>query len=202
MKEKIKIIIVDDQSIFRESIILSCSDADDISFIAEAGNGKKLLTMLPNLKPDIIMLDVEMPVMDGTKTLENIMRDYNWIKVIMFSQYDGKTLADYFYNMGASAFMDKIINIEDMINTIRAVFFNKYNRKNVLKIEEVIFTKRELEMIPLICGGKQNKEIADELFINIKTVETHRHNLFLKTNCKNVVEFVNFCRDRGLHYLR
>lgn len=207
MSSQISILIAEDHKLFRQLLITSLKEYN-INTIAEAEDGFQLLELLKTKKPDLILLDIEMPKMDGSETFSKIRDLYPELKIIFLTTHTENTLIDCFYEKGAKAYLTKNTNNETLVETIRLVYENKFVRtykteKQKIESEQKIkFSKRESEMIPLIVEGKSNKQIADKLSIGNKTVEAHKKNMFKKTKTQSAVGFVSYILKKGLNYLK
>ena len=199
-----KLIICDDHTLFRNGLrmlLQTCyADAD----IKEAANGQEFLNMLKHFVPDIVLMDIDMPVVDGITATTEALKMRPELKIIALSMYGDEI---YYYRMiaaGAKGFMLKNSEINDVteaINTVLSgdVYFSKELLINVVKNlrneqhstkNEENLSSRELEILELICHGNSNIEIADKLFISKRTVDKHRANMLEKTNSKNTAQLV------------
>lgn len=203
--DKINIAIADDVLLFREGMTRILEHDPDLKVTCSVPDGKILLnsfTENPSIA-DIILLDLEMPVMDGVDALREIMHRQLQVKVIILTSHFNDGMIIKLLDEGAAAFLAKNENPDFVIETIKKVyekgfFFSNYilqlirnrrllaNRKNIS--DEL--TKREVEILKLICDEYTNKEIADKLNLSSRTVEGHRQNILLKTGCKNTVGLV------------
>lgn len=203
MMKKTSIIIVDDQRLYRQSLGSSLSDFN-IQVIGEAENGLQLFELLKMRNADVILLDVEMPEMNGSETLDSIRRVMPASKVIIVSQYNDEILMRDFMSRGANAFITKNTDIEiiaDAIQKVHATGTYSPSAENVEHVEKAIFNKREREIILLACKGKQVKDIGQELNISPKTVETHLTDIYRKLGVRNRAEFLIYAVKEGLNYL-
>jgi DNA-binding NarL/FixJ family response regulator len=199
-----KLIICDDHTLFRNGLrmlLQSCyADAD----IKEAANGQEFLNMLKHFVPDIVLMDIDMPVIDGITATTEALKMRPELKIIALSMYGDEI---YYYRMiaaGAKGFMLKNSEINDVteaINTVLSgdVYFSKELLINVVKNlrneqhstkNEENLSSRELEILELICHGNSNIDIAEKLFISKRTVDKHRANMLEKTNSKNTAQLV------------
>lgn len=201
----LNIIIAEDHNLFRELLVSTLAE-NGITTIAEARNGIQLINALKIHNPDVVLLDVEMPDMDGAEALKQISVLYPKQKVMILTQHENVLLGNYFINLGARAFLTKNSETSYLIETLHSVakgnVIATFDGKVFNSQSAVKFSQRESELIPLICNGKSNKEIADKLKIGNKTVEAHKKNLFLKTNTNSAVEFVVYMFRNGLHNLK
>lgn len=208
----IKTILVDDHTLFRKGMRFLLDEYDDIEIIAEASNGKELLNILSKEKADVVLIDIEMPVMNGIEATQKAMELYSDLKIISLSMYGEE---EYYYKMinaGAKGFILKNSDIDEVTTAIRTVmngatYFSSdvlYNVvKNITEVSEKKenlpqLSERETEVLKLICKGLSNEEIGEILFISKRTVEKHRANLLSKTNCKNTANLVMFAIDNKL----
>lgn len=203
MKPKIKLAIVDDHQLFRKGLIALINDFPGFLVTVEACNGNDLLEQLKRKKVDVVLLDLEMPEMDGFETTEKLKNTYPDIKIVVITQHNEDELISDLIAKGANGFLLKNQDIEIVVDAIYGViengcFFNekvstamlntlvKNNRIKPIFNEENL-SKRELEIVRLISKQLTNKEIADELIISIRTVEGHKERILQKTNAKNSV---------------
>jgi DNA-binding NarL/FixJ family response regulator len=215
MKKRIHLGIADDHLVLRQGLISLLKEYDHLNIVLSVNNGKELMEELKKTKPDIILLDIEMQLMNGREALEKIKIEYPQIKVIIISQYFTNAFIIEFIKIGARGFLPKNCDIEKIVDAIQLVHENGeyYDNKvssamaEALKnapseIDELVtkteLTKRELEILKLICQKKSNSEIANILFLSIRTVEVHRFNISKKTNTSNTLELIEYSY---LHHL-
>jgi len=203
MTNKIKIFLVDDHNLFREGLKFLLSNYDLISEIHEAENGKDLLKNVLNVKPDIILMDIEMPVMNGIEATKETLKIYPGSKVIALSMYGNENFYSEMIDAGAKGFLLKNSKFEDVQKAIVDVndgknYFSpeileaiiKNLNKKKYKKKNIELTEREIEVLFNICKGLSNQEIADFLYISKRTVDKHRENILLKTQSKNTAGLV------------
>ncbi|MGB5989573.1 MAG: response regulator transcription factor [Marinifilaceae bacterium] len=203
---KYKIALVDDHKLFREGLKLLLSNLDYVEDVYEASNGKEFLELMEKIPCDIVLMDIEMPVMNGIEATEKAVEIYPDLKIIALSMY-GEEI--YYYKMveaGAKGFLLKDSGMENVQEAIETVcdgssYFSEELLFNILqnmrtnkKIEEITgdLSDRELEILCHVCKGLSNQEIADELCISKRTVDKHRGNLLAKTQSKNTASLVMF----------
>ncbi len=202
----ISIIIVDDHSLFRNGMKLLLTNAGNFNVIAEAANGLEFLNLLDKGLPDIVLMDIDMPEMDGIQATTKAIERYPRLKVICLSMYGEE---EYYYKMieaGVSGFMLKNSDISEVKSAISSVYgggkyFSQELLYNVVKNiktthnnQELVenLSEREREVLKEICIGYSNHEIADALHISKRTVDKHRANLLDKTNSKNTAHLVMY----------
>lgn len=203
MQKKIEIIIAEDSTLFRNAVAAELEEFN-IRTIAHAANGKELLKLLKTNDPELVLLDLEMPVMNGNDAFTAIRKKFPKLKVIIMSQYDDNGLMENYMARGACGFIPKNFlsnDIEILSNGIKTVsgngtYFYSYDPKSKVK-----YTRREAEVIPLIFEGKTNKEIAVELKLGEKSIEKHRKNIYQKTASRNMAVFITKSVKKGLEYL-
>lgn len=211
MQNKINIALADDQVLFREGIASLIKNEEGFSLVMEADNGLDFLAKLQvaNELPDILLMDMEMPGMDGMQLNDELRKKFPSIKVIVLSVHARERLIARMIQAGASGYLLKNCNKEELLNAIRNVFNNGFyitpdvlkalqspnaNTKGVLKVQSIPIelSQREIEVLKLICEEYSNIEIAEKLFISVRTVDGHRNNLLAKTSCHNTAGLVLF----------
>lgn len=203
----ISIALADDHKLFREGIRYLLENMDSVTMIFEAANGKELLEMVKEEQPDIILLDLEMPEMDGITALKILKADYPRIGVIILTMYNDDKMISHLMEQGANGYLLKNTNQEELELAIKSVsekgfYFNDYmakamltglksqNQKKPALKNSVELTSREMEVLELICQELTTKEIADKLFISHRTAEGHRKNLIDKFGVKNTAGLI------------
>lgn len=207
---KIKLLLADDEELFRKGISFLLQRQENIQILYEADNGNEVVEYLKSssIHPDIILMDLKMPLLNGVEATKLINKEFPSIKIIALTSYNTKSFIANMIDIGAASYIVKNSSPEEMITTINQViekgfYYNEEvlnviqenlinnNRKNIF-FEEVILTKREREILELICNQKSTQQIADKLFISPRTVEGHRNNLLLKTDSQNSAGLVVF----------
>jgi two-component system nitrate/nitrite response regulator NarL len=216
VNETIKIAIAEDFELERNGLIALFGGFEGLQVVLSVANGKELLEGLKSVKPDIVLLDIEMKVMGGTEAFEKIRERYPALKVIMLTEHYTDSYIAGFMLRGASAFLSKNSRIEKVVETIRKVHDNischdfitanalaratatDLPKKPARDRPDLNLTVREIEIIRLVCMGRENREIHKMLDIDVRTIETHRRNIRAKTSCKNVVELADFAFKNNL----
>ena len=209
-----KIVLVDDHTLFRNGLRTLLGGIEGFEVVAEASNGLELLELLERSLPDVVLLDIEMPKMNGIAAAEEALRRWPGLKIITLSMYGDE---DYYFRMvslGVKGFILKNSDIKDVVAAIEAVveggsFFSQellFNLVSNLKSAPSAvpddsaeqLSQRESEILLHICRGESNNEIADALFISKRTVDKHRSNILAKTGCKNTANLVVYAIKNNL----
>lgn len=202
MEANIKIIIADDKQVYRD-IYLDIIDFPYMEVIAEAENGEILLEKLKVQHPDIILLDLEMPIMDGNVAFGLIRQHYPKLKIMILSSYFEIALVENYMERGAKGYIPKDVlmgNTNLLIHAIKKIhdggtFFYEAPTK------QEKFTKRQVDIMPLIFEGLTNNEIASELKITERAVEKQKKLIYEKSGADKSVTFFKYAFSRGLQFL-
>lgn len=202
-KAKVRIAVVDDHILFRTGIVSLLRDYDDFDVIFQSSNGVELLAALQNSKPDIVLLDIQMPEMDGIKATVALKELYPDIKIIILTMHNADEFIFDLMSKGANGFIPKDKSLDVLVQAINSVvekgyYYNDQITNALLNGNNNHFkagegggngplTDRETEIVKLICAQKSIKEIAEILDISPRTVDTHKNNIFLKTGAKNII---------------
>jgi len=209
-KEEIKILIADDHDLIRQGLKRIISFEEDILIVGEAENGEKVLNMLKICEPDVILLDMKMPLMDGLEVLKRAKEGSKTIKIIMLTVENDRTLILEAINKGADGYVLKESAGAEIVDAIKTVYGGeKYIDKSLVSIlfsgfkskskkEQSILdslTKREIEVLLYISKGLSNKNIGERLFLSEKTVKNYATNLFKKIKAHDRVKATIFALD-------
>lgn len=210
-----KVAIVDDHQLFRKSLAHLLNSFDEIEVVLQANNGREFLSSIEEYDIDLVLLDIQMPEMDGFQTCRILKDKYPNIYVLIISQLTTKESIHKVMELGAHGFFTKNSDPVQLHNAIISIKENGYYFGNELgsvirevmlwekkrndeqvedgfEIDENCLTAREIEIIKLVSNGKSSKEISEILNINVRTVETHRKHIMEKTNSKNFIGVVVF----------
>lgn len=210
--DPIRIALVDDQLLFRQAMAMLIKSEPGFSLVMQANNGVDCLKQLEALDdlPDLALVDMEMPQMDGQQLTEELQKKYPSIKVVILSVHSKERLIARMIQAGASGYLFKNCDKEELLMAIRTVYVSGfYINPVVLKAIQSVsdpgrepvkvatsipvdISKREREILELICREQNNAEIAEQLFLSVRTVEGHRNNLLQKTGCRNTAGLVLF----------
>ncbi|MBI9038197.1 MAG: response regulator transcription factor [Bacteroidales bacterium] len=214
--KKIKIIIADDHGLFRDGIKSLLSSAENIEIVGEASSGNDLIDLLQEIMADVIFTDISMPGMSGIEATKIISEKYPDVNVIILSMHIDEEYIMSAIRAGAKGYLHKdttreelltavsnVVNGEEYYNKdISEIVFKSYVNQTKLKSRNVNkknhLTERELDIIKLIAEGYMNKEISDKLNISIRTVDTHKSNIFQKLKLKSSIDIVKYAIKNGI----
>lgn len=214
----IRLALADDQRLFRKGMSMLLRDMAGVRVVLECANGEELLAGLKRTKVDIVLLDLEMPVLDGAATMRRIRQEFPAVKVIMLSSHDEDSTISALMDLGANGYMLKSAEPDEIDMAIRSVAQNGFylndavnkallhglvkERKLKPTFNEIDpLSERELEVLRAICQERTTPEIAAKLFVSPRTVEFHRNNLLLKTGARNIAGLVVYAMTKGLYTL-
>ena len=200
------IILVDDHTLFRNGLRILLNNLSGYQISAEAANGQEFLDLLETQVPDLVLLDIDMPVMDGIEAAQKAVSKYPDIKIITLSMYGEE---DYYYKMvdaGVKGFLLKNSDISEVKTALQTVaeggtyfssellqtLVSSLRTKSQHHEKQHILSEREIEILILICKGFSNQEIADQLYISKRTVDKHRSNILEKSESKNTAQLVMY----------
>jgi|SRR6218665_1595450 len=205
LQRKNLVYLADDHALVAQGIASLLKQHADISEVKVFPNGKELVSACFQERPDFIFLDIDMPVWDGRVTLEFLAKDFPKIPVLMLSMLNEKTIIDDCIQKGALAFMNKDCSFDEIQEALMEtangnVFYSKEVLKvlaglkrptaNSVQLSEEL-SDRELEILRLLCDGFSPKEIADQLFISHRTVETHKNNIMQKFQVNSIAKLIS-----------
>lgn len=210
MNQEIKIVLADDHSMFRQGISMLLKEYSDVIIIGEASHGEELLKLLNSRKADIILLDIHMPVMNGSQTIDILRVRFPDIKIIVVSMDFSPFLLEEYIKKGVHGFIPKGCDIEilmEAINDVRkhgecfALSRSIIKRKTMPFKNHFNLTEKEMMVLSLTCKGNSNKEIGSVLLIAERTVEFHKTNIYSKTEMKSLAEIISYGIKNGLDNL-
>jgi two-component system response regulator NreC len=212
---KIRVLVVDDHTIVRDGICSLLGLTPDIEVIGEAANGKEALEALRKLKPDVILMDLAMPIMGGLEATRQITKEFPRIKVVALTQYNDREYVFPIIEAGASGFISKTAASSELASSVRSVYHgesflspsvakllvNNYQlgaktMKNRDSYEQL--TNREREILKLLAEGYATREIANMLTVSPKTVEGHKTSLMTKLDIHSRTDLVKYALRKGI----
>ncbi|WP_321998074.1 response regulator transcription factor [Draconibacterium orientale] len=215
-EQKIDIVVTDDHKLFRKGMVGLLDDFDIVDNIYEAGNGIELLELLGKLdkKPELILLDINMPEMDGVEVTKHLRKDYPGIRILILSMEEAPLLVAHLVSEGVNGYLLKNAEPDELELAIKKVIKNDFYfsgslsgavfqglKKNTTKDSGLQFnlTKRESQVLKLICEELTATEIGEKLGLSARTIEGHKYNLLEKTNTKNIAGLVIFAIKNNLY---
>lgn len=210
----IRLLIADDHQVLRDGLKAMLTNHRELEVVAEASNGMEVLEALEKHEVDIVLLDINMPILDGVETCKKLKKLHPFVKVLALTMYDEGTLISRMVKNGAKGYILKNTGKEKLVDAIKTVqngdtYFSE-GVKDALINSMIVekgkstssympnLTRREKEIIKLIVNEQTTAEIAEQLFISEKTVETHRKNLLQKLNVRNTAGLVRVVLEKGL----
>ncbi len=212
-----KILIVDDHEVVRDGLKNILTSMDNITIAGEASNGEEAVKMYSTLKPDLVIMDISMPGMNGIEATRIIKEKDTDARILILTMHDNQEYLNQIIRSGAKGFILKNTDKEELLEAVKTVsagenFFSKDISKLIIDnyirtakdtekndgYKEVPLTKREIEILKLIASGYSNQEIANILYISYNTVDTHRKNIMHKLTIKNTAGLVRYAIEKGL----
>lgn len=213
-----KVFLVDDHEIFRNGLKQLVDSEPDMEVVGEAGDGETALQMLHTVSPDVIIMDIRMPGINGIETSEAILTRQPQARILFFSLYDSPDYVAKALEMGASGYILKDTSNKIFLNAIRTVFNGKFyfigdvtdilvkkymdvrnaSGQKSSSYADISLSKREEQILRMIDNDLSNKEIAESLNVSIRTIEAHRLNILRKFQTNNIEEVLASCKDADL----
>jgi DNA-binding NarL/FixJ family response regulator len=210
---KIKVLIADDHQLFREGLINLLSESPDIDLIGYADNGKDAYEKAVIYNPNVILMDISMPVMGGEEATRLVKKQIPAIKIIALTMHSDKHYIKSMLEAGVDGYLFKNCTYNQLIEAIKTVVSGKkylsgditetliddyLNQETGKESEDSDLTERELEVLKLYAEGKTTREISETLFVSIKTVGTHRQHIMEKLDIKTTVEMIKYALRKGI----
>ncbi|MCX6319305.1 MAG: response regulator transcription factor [Bacteroidetes bacterium] len=213
--QDIKVAIADDHKIFRDGIRMALKDKEFLKIIWEAEDGKDLQHKLKLKLPDVILMDIRMPEVDGINAISLIRKEYEALKIIILTMYDDQEMITKMMEMGANAYLTKTTDPEEIYQAILTCvnedfYFNDLvNKAVLLKLQHkktvrqfypnpVKFSEKELKILRLIADDKTTEDISKEVFLSPRTIETIRQNMKQKVGAKTIAGLVMYATRNKL----
>lgn len=210
---ELRVLIVDDHAILRDGIRSLLEHQEDIQVVGEAGDGRQALALVAALKPDLVLMDINMPDMNGLEATRLIVEQYPGIKVLILTQHDNHEYISMLLHAGAAGYVLKRSGGRELLTAIRQVVdHGAYLEGSVARqlLDRITsppvntrdglaaLSERERQVLHLIAQGKSNKEIAHQLVISPKTVSVHRTNIMNKLNVESSFELIRYVTQNQL----
>ncbi|HWQ98544.1 MAG TPA: response regulator transcription factor [Clostridia bacterium] len=203
---RIRVFLADDHKILRESLVILLSQKENIEVVGAAGDGQEAYRKILELRPDIAVLDISIPRLNGLDLAEKLKAELPEVKVVILTMHKSGEFVSKALCAGVRGYVLKDNALEELIECIELVYANKiylsqditgivvegfvHNSRETVETGESAISPREREILQLLAEGKSNKDISDLLNLSIKTVETHRANIMRKLNFKNITDLV------------
>lgn len=218
---KIKLALCDDHTLFRVGMATILGQIHDFELILEAGNGQELIDRIARKTPDVVLLDLQMPVMDGTATADYLRENYPLVKIVVLTMHDEDRMVLHLLEKGVSGYLLKDAEAGEVEKAVRkvmdeGVYLNEFVSKAMLRKmtnkttvskpvnaggfynSKILLSEREKEVLVLICEGLSTNEISEKIFLSPRTVEGHRLRILEKTGTKNTAGMVAFAFKNNL----
>ena len=211
---KIRVLVVDDHTIVRDGICALLALAGDIEVVGEAANGSEALKMVRELQPNVVLMDMAMPIMGGLEATRRLRREFPRTRVLVLTQYDDKEYVFPIIQAGASGFISKTAASSELTKGIRSVYQGdsylspsaarllvedyQHGSEHTSQDPYQQLTERERDVLKLVAEGYTTQQIADMLVVSPKTVEGHRTNLMAKLDIHNRTELVKYALRKGI----
>ena len=200
----IRVLVVDDHPVVREGLAALISRVEDITIVAAAGGGEEAIDLFCRHRPDVVLMDMRMPGMDGVALITQMRQEVGDARIVVLTAFDGEEDIYRSLQAGARAYLLKETSSDELLDAIRAVY-NGQTRippdvatKLAQRISQPALTPRELDVLRLMVGGKSNQEIATGLFIAEGTVKAHVNSILDKMNVNDRTQAVTAALRRGL----
>ena len=212
MTKPIRVLVVDDHAIVREGICALLARREDIQVVGEAADGNRAIDAVVRLDPDVVLMDIAMPGMNGLEATREIHARFPSTRILVLTQHENKEYILPLLHAGAAGYVTKDVRASELAEAIRSVFEKGgYLQPSITtavvsaiaespdsRDEQTILTDREIQVVRLIAEGLINREIAERLGISVKTVDTHRGNIMEKLNVHNTAELIKYAIRKGI----
>jgi two-component system response regulator NreC len=214
VSKKVRVLIVDDHSIVREGVRMILTGQEDFEVVGEASNGREGVELVRRMKPDVVVMDISMPDMNGIEATAKIRGEMPNVEVLGLTMHEEDSYVFELLKAGAAGYVLKRAASEDLVNAVRAAHKGQaflYPSVAKMVVQDFLqraatqdkqnldgLTEREREVLTLIAEGMTNQQIAGKLYISIKTVQTHRAHIMEKLNLHDRTELVRYAIRKGL----
>lgn len=208
---KIRVLVVDDHAIVREGVCALLARRKDIEVVGQASDGKQAVAQAAALLPDVVLMDISMPAMNGLEATQEIRKSLPGIRVLVLSQYESKEYVVPLLRAGAAGYIAKRARAHELADAIRAVYLEgAFLPPNIARAvvdgvmasntpaNHSILTERELQVVRLVADGLSSREIAERLCLSVKTVDTHRSNILEKLGAHSSAELIKYAIREGI----
>jgi two-component system, NarL family, response regulator DegU len=215
--DKIRVAIADDHAIFRRGVVSFLMNNEDFDVVYQASNGQELMDGIPVYAPQVVLMDLQMPVLDGIRATEKIKAVYPEVKIIIISMHDEDHFVSHLMELGANGYLLKDADPDEVEKAIYTCHHEDYyygafllkvmhnrmvnkssRKKNVNLSNQITLTERELEVLEHICEGTTSPQIAELINLSVRTVEGHRNRIMERTGTKNIAGLVAWAVRNGV----
>ncbi len=207
-KKQIKIMIADDHRVLLDGLVMMLDGIDHIEVVTTASNGEEVLLKMPSHMVDVLLMDIQMPILDGYETAKIVSAKYPSTKILILSMHSERVYIERMYSAGISGYLLKSAGKEEIIEAIEKVYSGEQyfstevttamlNKKSSQQttITSLELTRREREILGLISSGMTNPEVAEKLHLSIDTIKTHRKNMMRKLDVNNTAALVKYALE-------
>jgi DNA-binding NarL/FixJ family response regulator len=212
----IKVAIADDHVLYRAGVKNALAGKPDVRIVAEADNGVQLLNLLKYQKPDVILLDIQMPLMDGISAIKEVKRDFPDVKVVVLSMHDDNSMITKMMELGANGYLTKTADLEAIYEAIKNCFYNEFHfnattnmalidnlrsKKQAIQDgtgQETKLSEKEITVLRLMCEERSTREIADIVEASPRTIEAIRDRIKAKLNVKTTAGLIMYAVKHNL----
>jgi two-component system, NarL family, response regulator NreC len=212
MKRKIKILLADDHEVMRAALRSLLDSREDLAVVGEAGNGRELMAQIETRAPDIVVMDINMPELNGIEATRQLLSTYPHLRVLGLSIHIKGRMVSEMLNAGASGYVPKNCAASELLEAISCVsegkmyispevlgdFVESRNRTAATANAFATLTEREREVLQLLAEGYPTKEVASKLSLGVPTVHTHRQHLMQKLNARSIADLVRYAIREGI----
>lgn len=206
-----QILIADDHQLFNDGMKMMLAAEDTLQVVGQVFSGKDVLDAVHRMQPDVVLLDINMPHLNGLEVAEKLLKSYPKVRIIMLTMYSDRKFVEDCQRMGVPGYILKNSGVDEVLSAIETVLAGKryYDPKLTKSTtpnqhaddsfqKQFQLTKREVEIIGLVGQSFTNEEMADKLFLSVATVKTHRNNINLKLGINKPADLVKFAVEHGL----
>lgn len=209
----IKYMIVDDHKIFRQGLRMALADDPKLKYAGEAGSGKELLNLLKNQQPDVLLLDIKMPEMDGSELIKILKEQYASIKILIITMFEDEQFILHFMEAGAQGYLIKNAEPQEIKEALHTVYETGYyfsdkvsnamlkalvKKNDTAKKENMALSEREADVLKLICKEYTAAEIANELYLSVRTIEGVKSALIEKLKVRNTAGLIIYALKNNI----
>ena len=211
METSPKILIADDHQLFNDGMKMMLAAEETLQVVGQVFSGKDVLDAVHRMQPDVVLLDINMPHLNGLEVAEKLLKNYPNVRIIMLTMYSDRKFVEDCQRMGVPGYILKNSGVDEVLNAIETVLAGKryYDPKLTKSTtpnqhaddsfqKQFQLTKRETEIISLVGQSFTNEEMAEKLFLSVATVKTHRNNINLKLGINKPADLVKFAVEHGL----